>query len=176
MNHKIDILKLGQDLYEARNIKGYDTMFRVKMVSMEQLNPYRAWLHYQDDWWPLNITLDTYPIITRPRVYFEGRVPPCPKHPKSWHPNVFDDGKICWGEVRVFPEMRVGGLLNMLYGMLHNPNHGSPVPDRCTLASLINIDVDEIRDNVTSTWRRFAQTIEEADRRMKSGEWQPPHD
>lgn len=164
---KIDILKLGQDLYEVQNVQGYDKLFRVKATSMDNLNPFRAWINFNNEWWPLKITLDTYPIITRPRVAFEGRIPPCPRHPKSWHPNVFDDGRICWGDVQVFPEMRIGGLLHMLYGMVHNPNHSSAVPDRCSAFASFEDDLKDVMETARERFKHIANVIENADRILK---------
>ena len=135
MGQKFNKLKLGQDLYEAKQAQGYGELFQVRLVKKNQLNPFRAYLHYNNGWWPLLIELNTYPIVTKPKIKFESRIPPCPKHPKSWHPNVYNDGRICWGDGDVFPEMGVVGLLSMLYGMLHNPNHQSPVPGRCNVFS-----------------------------------------
>lgn len=163
---KINILNLGQDLFEAKDAKGYDEQFRVKLLSLDDINPFRAYLHYQDDWWPILVTLDTYPISTKPTVKFEGRLPACPKHPQSWHPNLFNSGEICWGEVAVFPEMRVVGLLHMLYGMLHNPNHFSPVPGRCNaLTDVTNV----AKDVATVAGKRIFNALVEAERRYREG-------
>ena len=165
MSDRIEILKLGQDLYEAKDAHGYDKQFRVRLLGPEQLNPFRAYLNYQDEWWPLEIMLHTYPIVTKPFVQFTGRVPTCPKHTYSWHPNLFDDGKVCWGTVKVFPEMRVVGLLNMLHGMLHNPNHLSPVPGlaRCGMLT-------DAADQVVGRVKNVFERLQEAQRNHQPGQ------
>lgn len=168
METNINILELGKDLFEAKNAKGYDEQFRVKLLSMEHLSPFRAYLHYQDAWWPITVILRDYPITLQPLVRFEGRLPPCPKHAESWHPNIFNDGKVCWGGVQVFPEMRAVGLMHMLYGMLHNPNHASPVPGRCNILTDVTEQATVLARHAG---RRLLGALEEAERRYRSGDW-----
>ena len=165
MSNKIDILKLGLDLYEAKDAKGYDELFRVKLLGPEQLNPFRGYLFFEDEWWPMEVRFDTYPIVSRPHIQFTGRIPNCPKHKDSWHPNVFDDGRICWGDVRVFPEMRVVGFLTMMYGMLHNPNHLSPIPggQRCGTFT-------DVKDHLVDTAKSIFERLQDAQRNHTPGQ------
>ncbi len=134
----VDLAQLAQDLVEAADAVGYDSQFSIKLMHKDQLNPFRVYLYdEQGEEYPLKVMLYTYPfvdgVLLKDQVTgtFEQRVPPCPQHGYSWHPNVFDSQSICWGNVTTLPGMTITGLLNTLNGLLHNPNHRGKVAGRC---------------------------------------------
>lgn len=128
----VDERELGLDLMQAQRARGYSSQFSVKLIWRDVLNPFRAYFYFRDEWWPARVTLDSYPMYSNPTVAFEQRIPPCPVHTYGWHPNVFDRGEVCWGTAHLLPGTRIVGLLNVIYGLLHTPNHDGAVPGRCT--------------------------------------------
>lgn len=168
----ISVLDLGRDLYEAKEAQGYGEQFRIKLFSPNDLNPFRAYLFFQDEWWPVRITLQDYPIVRPPEIRFDGRIPPCPRHGQHWHPNIYDDGKVCWGQTQLFPEMRLVGLLHMLNSMLTNPNHHSAVPGRCGAMDDI---MDRVSDAATQTGAKLWELLQDAEKRYRDGDWPFPN-
>ncbi len=127
----IDMSLLMQDMLDARDASGYDNQYRIRLTEKGVFNPFRVYLIDVDEEWPVLVELHSYPLEDHPDVTFEDEIPPCPEHEDSWHPNVFDDGSICWGDSPVLPGTRIIGLLNTLHSLLQNPNHDAAVADRC---------------------------------------------
>lgn len=127
----IDEYQLGQDIMQARYARGYGAKFHIKLISENTLNPFRVYIYFLNDWWPVRVNLSSYPMNANPTVTFEQRIPPCPVHLHSWHPNVYDSRDLCWGNAKLLPGTKIVGLLNALYGLLQTPNHESAVSGRC---------------------------------------------
>jgi hypothetical protein len=120
-----------QDVLMAQDAVGYQSQFYIRLIARDVCNPFRVYFYANDFWWPSLIRFDTYPITTLPRVRFDRLVPPCPIHAQSWHPNIYDTGDVCWGDVCLLPGTGIIGILNMVSYLLHSPNHQSVVHGRC---------------------------------------------
>lgn len=130
----IDEWQLAHDMLAAMESRKYGGQFRIKLLKPNVFDIFRVYLNYEGIEYPLRVELDEYPFSHLPSVTFEHFIPPCPKHPESWHPNVWDDGRVCWGQAEnnVLPGTTIVGFLNTLVAFLHKANHKSPVPgDRC---------------------------------------------
>lgn len=128
----VDANLLKIDLINAEGSPGYNRDYYIRLVEPTVINPIRVYLSAQGHWWGATVTFTTYPVVPdwEPDVLFD-LIPPCPVHSDSWHPNIWDRRKICWGTVHVLPNTRLIGVLNVLSLLLANPNHNSPVPNRC---------------------------------------------
>ena len=127
----IDELALAEDMLEAIEDDEYNESFRIKLFKPNVFNPFRLYLYENGEEWPVKVELNTYPIESNPTVTFEQRIPPCPEHSYSWHPNIWDYGKVCWGSASALPGTTITGLVNTLIALLHNPYHPGKVPGRC---------------------------------------------
>jgi hypothetical protein len=129
----IDEWQLACDMLAAMESRKYGDRFRIKLLKPNVFDTFRVYLNYEGIEYPLRVEIEEYPFSQLPSVTFERYIPPCPKHPESWHPNVWDDGRVCWGEAEtnVLPGTTIVGFLNTLVAFLHKANHKSPVPDRC---------------------------------------------
>lgn len=122
--------QLAVDMYVAKAMKEYGERFYLMRVTNQSLIPFRVYLRYLQELWRIQVEFTEYPLPVNEqyrnivRAKFEGLIPPCPKHPASWHPNVGPQGQICWGgEARILPGNGVINLINTLDAFLHNPYH-----------------------------------------------------
>jgi len=122
---------LMQDLLRAQDALGYRSQFKIYLIGPDIFSPVRVYFSVSGVWWPTLVYLDTYPLTTLPVVCFDRVIPPCPLHPRSWHPNIYDTGQICWGNASLLPSMSIIGLLNMTSWLLKSPNHESIVRGHC---------------------------------------------
>src|SRR3989442_13918559 len=58
----IDEYLLSQDLMRIPNARGYNSLFYVKLIRAGLINPFRAYLHFRSEWWPIQIDFSSYPI------------------------------------------------------------------------------------------------------------------
>ncbi len=127
----LDELALAEDMLEALEDDEYNDLFSIKLFEPNVFNPFRLYLYDDGEEWPVKVKLHSYPIETNPTVTFDQRIPPCPEHGGSWHPNIYDSGKVCWGSASVLPGTTITGLVNTLLALLHNPYHPAKIPGRC---------------------------------------------
>lgn len=126
----IEHTQLALDLVLATKTKGYGQRYTAVLLSPPELVPFRAYLHFRQEWWPVDIDFSVYPfpigtayadIVT---MYFRERIPPCPKHPDNWHPNVTaDNGWVCFGTSLVPSGNGIVNLLEALVVFLKHPRH-----------------------------------------------------
>lgn len=125
----VDSVYLGEDLLAAQESMDYNKKFYVKLIRRGVVNPMRAYFYYQATWWGARVNFKSYPIGSTselPEVKFD-RVPPCPDHARSWHPNIYDTGAVCWGSISLLPDTRVIGVLQAVACLLVAANHSSAV-------------------------------------------------
>ncbi len=120
----IDFRELKIDMIAALDSMGYGEGFEIRLLEPHKHNPFRVYLELNGKLYAARVTLHDYPFMGNwPKVKFEQLLPPCPMHPLNRHPNVDENGWVCFGDTKVIPDIRIVGLLNVLDSFLHSPNH-----------------------------------------------------
>ncbi len=123
----IDYQQLARDMVEAKHSIAYNNQYRITLLKPNSFLPFRVYLSYQGEEYTVTVNPSRYRFTTlwEANAKFDNRIPTCPNHSWSWHPNVKDDGNICWGSALLLPGNPVLVLLDALNEFLHSPKHGS---------------------------------------------------
>lgn len=127
---QLNTSQLALDLWLTTKTKGYGQRYHVVLLSPPELVPFRAYLYFLREWWPVEIDFSTYPFpigegyTSIVNLRFQERIPPCPQHRDSWHPNIIaETGMVHFCGVRVPAGNGIVNLLEALSVFLRNPNH-----------------------------------------------------
>ena len=132
----IDFRELKIDMLSSLDSTSYSEGFKLALLAPDKHNPFRVYLELSGKWYIARVKLEEYPFTGNdwPKVKFEQLLPPCIKHPYSRHPNVDENGHVCFGSTSMLPDTRIVGLLNTLDNFLHYPNHGHGYASSCQAA------------------------------------------
>ena len=121
-------------MLNLKKFKEYNRLFYVRLFDNNVINPFVAYFFHLGNWNKTMINLSSYPAYNFPTVRFAS-IPRCPEHTWSFHPNIYDNGEICWGGATFPYGCRLIGILRSVTHLLRNPNHDfAPVPNRCGIS------------------------------------------